>query len=222
MTGNSIKTILAIALLVGAASQANANDWHHIDQMALKVQRQTRLLVTEENHYRSSRHYGELLRCTNRLAAISAQVHDLALHGQCPRTLKTYVNEMDSMFHKVESLFDRIEHDAARGIGCVRGNTAHVKRLLNSIEECIYYLQDDLRYLTRASRQVRTQRLVYSNAGIYGGRGYNRPVYGSSYGHRGGYGHGRGHGHHGRSARGYDSGVGISIGGGSSRITFRF
>lgn len=222
MTGNSIKTILAIALLVGAASQANANDWHHIDQMALKVQRQTRQLVTEERHYRSSRHYGELLRCTNRLAAISAQVHDLAHHAQCPRTLKTYVNEMDNMFHKVEDLFDHIEDDAARGIGCVRGNTAHVKRLLDSIEDCIHHLQDDLRYLTRASRAVRVQRTVYSNAGLYGGspysgRGYSRPAYGGSYGY-GNYGHG----HHGRSARGYDSGFGISIGGGSSRITFRF
>ncbi len=207
MTGNSIKTILAFTLLVGVASQANANDWHHIDQMALKVQRQTRQLVTEERHYRSSRHYGELLRCTNRLAAISAQVHDLAHHAQCPRTLRNYVDGMDGMFHKVENLFDHIEDDAAHGFGRVRGNTAHVKQLLNSIEDCIHHLQDDLRFLTRASRVTRVQRAVYSNSGIYGHRSSR---------------HGHGNGHRSHNNRGHENGFGISIGGGSSRITFQF
>ena len=78
MTGNSIKTILAIALLVGVASQANANDWNHVDRMALQIQSKTRQLVTESNHYRYSRHYGELIQCTSRLSELSALTHHIA------------------------------------------------------------------------------------------------------------------------------------------------
>jgi len=242
MTGTSIKSILAFALLVGVASQANADIWGHIDRQANDIERATKLLRSEVDHYRHTRYFGQLIGATARLKGQAIHVHNIADHSQCPKALKIAVRELDRAFHDAEDLFDRVEHNAAYGDGCVKGNTAHVKRLLNNIEDCIHNLRDDLARLTRV--QTRTRVDVYRppvevirtqvprhpayninrGYGGYGGygSGYSRPAYGGRSINIQSYDRGRsyyGHGYN-RSARG--SGFGISIGGGSSRFTFNF
>lgn len=231
MTGTSIKSILAFALLVGVASQANADIWGHIDRQANDIERATKLLRKEVDHYRHTRYFGQLIGATARLKGQAIHVHNIADHSQCPKALKIAVRELDRAFHDAENLFDRAEQSAAFGDGCVKGHTAHVKQLLNRIEDCIHNLQDDLNRLTRA-RSARHRVDVYRPPVNVYRPPVTRPAYNINRGHRDGlyrpayggrnldvftYDVDRGCG---RTARG--SGFGISIGGGSSRITFNF
>ena len=151
MTGTSIKTILAFALLVGVASQANADIWGHIDRQANDIERATKNLRTEVDHYRHTRYYGQLIGATARLKGQAIRVHAIADHSQCPKALKLAVRDLDRAFHDAEDLFDRVEHGAAYGDGYIRGNTSHVKLQLNAIADCIHNLQDDLIRLTRVN-----------------------------------------------------------------------
>lgn len=221
MTGTSIKTLLAFALLVGVASQANADIWRHVDQQAADIKCATSSLRKEVDHYRGTRYYGQLIGATARLKGQSIVVASIAAHSHCPKALKNAVRELDRAFHDAEFLFDSVEHDASYGDGYIRGNTAHVKRQLNRIGRCIDNLRSDLRQLTRpqpvinhnAYRPVNPRPYHPTGFDRYNGGygGYSRPVARPAYGYDRGY----------RSTRG-NSGVGISIGGGSSRITFRF
>ncbi len=209
MTGTSIKTILAIALLVGAASQATADTWDHIDQQAVEIQRATKKLRQATDHYRQAPHYGKLLGYTARLKAHATAARNISIHSHSLTALRNEVRLLDRVFHDAATAFDQAERDAAYGKGYIRGNTRHVKQLLVCIEDAIQYLQKDIELLTRT-----VQRPVYTAPA--------RPVYGKSYdrGYRGKSPYGRSG--YKRSYNPYGSGVGISIGGGSSRISFRF
>lgn len=214
---------MAFALLVGVASQANADIWGHVDNQANAIERAAKTLRTEVDHYRHTRYYGQLIGATARLKGQAVHVHNIAHHSHCPIALKAAVKELDRAFHDAENLFDRVEHEASYGEGRIRGNTAHVKRLLNAIDGAIHHLRSDLAALNRSRNRTRVDvyrppvnRQAYPvNRGYRGsgkggnGYGYSRPVYSSQ--RRGNH----------RSAYG-GSGFGLSIGGGSSRITFNF
>lgn len=216
MTGTSIKSILAIALLVGVATQANADIWLHVDKQAADIERATKALRTQVDHYRHTRFYGQLIGATARVKGKAIHVHNIARHSRSTKSLKSAVKHLSSAFNDAQDLFDRAEYYAASGDGQIRGNTAHVKKLLNQINDCIYYLQDDLRKLTpvkvvkkayRAPTPVKysargKSRSAYSG---YGKQDFKRVPVKKSYNKY-------------RSK----SNVGISIGGGSSRISFRF
>jgi hypothetical protein len=236
MTGTSIKSILAFALLVGVASQANADIWAHIDRQANDIERATKNLRGEVDHYRHTRFYGQLIGATARLKGQAIRVHAIADHSQCPKALKHAVRDLDRAFCDAEELFDRVEHSAAYGDGYIRGNTAHVKRQLNRIEACINNLKNDLRILNRGHGHVNVNHRptyrppvpayrppvapVYNppfREDIIRPNGFNHPAF--TRGYRS-YDFNRGfdRGYRGGQA----SGFGISIGGGSSRITLRF
>jgi len=237
MTGTSIKTILAFALLVGVATQANADIWNHVDRQAADIKCATSSLRKEVDHYRGTRYYGQLIGATARLKGQSIVVASIAAHSHCPKALKNAVRELDRAFHDAEFLFDSVEHDASYGDGHIRGNTAHVKRQLNRIGDCIDNLRDDLRQLTRPQRSINHNAYRPANTrpsptsydrhrgghNVYSRPVATRPAYENSYGN--GY---RGYDVNRRAYdRGYQSsrgssGIGFSIGGGSSRITFRF
>lgn len=230
MTGTSIKSILALALLVGVASQANADIWGHVAQQAADIKCATSSLRKEVDHYRGTRYYGQLIGATARLKGQANVVNSIARHSHCPKALKNAVRNLDRAFHDAEFLFDSVEHDAAYGDGYIRGNTAHVKRQLNRIGRCIDNLRNDLRTLHGVHRPVvhnvyrppvhdvyrppTPKRYHPVGYDIYRS-GINRPYHG-------GYGYDRGFDRvylpYGRSSGGF----GFSIGGGSSRISFGF
>lgn len=239
MNGNSIKTFLAFALLVGVASQANANQRDHIDEMALIIQAKSTLLTTEVSHYRHTARYGQLIAGTHQLKALATHLHTIAHFSNNLNQLRHDVNELDRVFHRVENMFDQVERDASIGVGRIKGNTAHVKALLNAIEDCIHHLQDDIRTLSRAAAFCPTRQRHTSGFGYrpYGGNQFggnqfggvpirSNPFIGNQFGGNAFDRHGalqsfdRGHRGHGNNRN--RGGFGISIGGGSSRITFGF
>ena len=189
MVGTSIKSILAFALLMGIASQANADTWRHVDQQAKDIERATKQLRTEVSHYRKTRFYGQLIGATAKLKGKAIVVHNIADHSHNVKSLKLAIEHLERTFHDAEYLFDRAEANAVKGDGYIQGNTAHVKQLLNTIGACIHNLQRDLVLLNRAittKKRVVTYRAPvkvnrYSNSyGAYGSRSSYRSPYGNS------------------------------------------
>jgi uncharacterized membrane protein YgcG len=214
---HSIKTITSLfTLLVMSAftTQVNADEYHHIDQLAVKIQRTAKRLLRETVHYRHTAEYGHMVADANEIYRLATHVHKVTHFEGNLNHLQNDVDELDRQFHHLNGVFDRIEHNAAYGSGHVHGNTAHVKRLLDSIEDSIHHMTDDLQEIrkrTIVARPVYTRpvlRPVYGGVGAHGSSGYGHG--GRSYG-----GYGGGHGSH-------NSGFGFSFGGGSSRINIRF
>lgn len=214
---HSIKTFASLfTLLVMSAftTQVHADEYHHIDRLAVKIQRTTQRLQRETVHYRHTPEYRHLVADTNELFRIATHVHEVTHFEGNLTHLQNDVDKLDRQFHHLEGVFDRIEHNAAYGSGHVHGNTAHVKRLLDLIENSIHHMVNDLeeiRKRTIVARPVCTltpRNPVYRGAGVYGSSGYGHG--GRSYG---GYGGGQGS---------HNSGFGFSFGGGSSRINIRF
>ena len=114
--------------------------------------------------------------------------------------MESDLRELDRKFHHLESVFDRVEHDAEfYGDGRIRGNTAHVKRLLNSIADSIHQMRSDIADIRRRMSLGRGDDFCHGP----------RPVYRPSYGLHGSRGNVYG-------------GIGFTIGGGSSRIYIGF
>ncbi len=161
---------------------------------------------------------------------LSQHITDLVRVSGDFRHIKSDVAELDRTFHHIEDLFDRMERQIARGRGVKFGNTAHVKRLLNSVEDSIHIMQEDVAVLEVRSHQHLNQRPTYN--GHNHNRGFEpqnyelnrRPTYyGNGYGgngYGGNYGNGNGGGYCPSNNRG--GGFGFTIGGGSSRIRIRF
>ncbi len=221
MTLHFTKMIAAMALLVltSFASTASADTYHHIDDLAKRIERNCKRVVIESRHYRHTPEYGHLVSDARDMARLADHVHDLAHHHGSLIHLQSDVAALDRQFHHLESVFERIEHNAAFGHGHIHGNTSHVRRLLQSIEKDIHHLQSDLRSLLAPEpctvAPVVVQRPVVRravpptgwNTFEYGSNrwsGYNTRPSSSGFGHS------------------YQRGREISIGGGSTRLTFRF
>ncbi|TWU48691.1 hypothetical protein Poly51_45920 [Rubripirellula tenax] len=153
---------VALTMCVFAGS-AFADTYRHIDLLALQIARETKLLVLESSHYRHTPQYRHLLDDTRDMARLADHIHDLAHHHGELVHMESDVAQLDAKFHHLEGLFHAIEREARFGNGRIYGNTAHVGRLLHSIEDAIHHLQDDLRDLRRFAcdnRNVITSRRV--------------------------------------------------------------
>ncbi|TWU51923.1 hypothetical protein [Rubripirellula reticaptiva] len=158
-------TIASLALIFASATgSAQANTYHHIDQLALKIERESKQLVYETRLYVHTPEYGHLVSDSREMATLAHHLHDVAHSEGESFHLESDLAQLDAKFHHLESLVDAIEHRAAYGDGHIHGGTSHVKRLLNSIEDSIHHLQDDLRSLRTASHRapVVVRRPVYA------------------------------------------------------------
>lgn len=241
MTSFFTKLTSCCTLLVATSlfsASVRADECEHIDELAVKIQVKTRLLIRETVHYRHTASYQQLVAETNNLYRLASHIHDVTHFSGNLRHLEQDLLELDASFHQLEALFDATELNSVYGDRRIRGNTAHVKELLDAIEDCIHHIQVDVATLRSQSRRRTGYRPQYPGP-VYNPIIYTRPVvpvvpvaptYCPSarppvvHGHGGnrhgqGNGHGRGgNGNHGRSG----SSIGFSIGGGSSRINIRF
>jgi hypothetical protein len=205
------KTFAALGLLVTLCStSAFADTYRHIDELALDIQRQSRLLMRESSHYRHTPEYRHLLSDTRDIYKLAAHMHEVAhQHGSLAH-LESDLRELDSEFHHLESVFDRVERESSHGHGHVHGYTGHVKELLKSIEADIHHLQEDVRSL-RTHFHDRPVVSVSRPPVYVAPQSRHSSAYNS---HRSGH----------QSRQGYPSGVGrgITFGGGSTRFSIRF
>lgn len=224
--------------LSSLASTATANDYLRINRAARTIERKANLLAGEVVHYQAMPQYCQLTDDLEDFVRLSQHITDLVRVSGNVRHIKSDVNELDRTFHHIEGVFDRIERQIARGRGYKYGNTAHVKRLLNDVEDCIHHMQEDIAILEVRVRRERYDRPVYGssrginhgvydrtlNRTVYNPPVYNRPVYNTPAYHRPVYSPPRPtyRGGSRNSCPSSGGGVGITIGGGSSRIHFRF
>ncbi len=220
MTGTSIKTLLAIALLVGAASQAHANTWHHVKTQAEDILAATKILRVETAHYRHTPYYGKLISVAAKLKANANSVNSIARYSHDAKALKYAVQRLDQTFLQAEQLIDQIECDAAYGKGIIPSSTAHIKQLLHQIHVCINYLHADVHKLAKLQHKVQQKVKYKAPAKVphYSKQGYSKRVpYSKGTSYRKPYG---GDIHKSRVAG--SRGGSISIGGGKSKFTIRW
>lgn len=182
------------------SNQAQADEFRHIDQSAVKIQRTTKRLINEVRHYRHTSAYGHLLADSREIHRLATHIHDIShFDGQLAH-MERDLRDLDRKFHHLQSVFHQVEHDAEFfGGGHIHGNTAHVKRLLNTIEDSIHQMRSDIAVIRRRMSFHRGDDFCR----------HSRPVYRPSYGVHG-------------SRSNIYGGIGFTIGGGSSRIYIGF
>jgi len=217
-----------VCMLLGAvAAQAFADQYNHINSLARKIHNKSEALLKETKHYRSTPNYVHMVRNVAELDQLACHLRDAAKNEGDLDLLAYDIAQIDAKFHHVEALFDQTELCAVTyGRGFIKGHTAHVKRLLNSIEDAIHHIGDDIE-----SRPIVTKVETYQIPNQTNYRApYDGGFYeGSSYGNQSGRGYHGQLNHHPKNrhaSEGYyggdQGGFGFSIGGGSTRITFRF
>lgn len=209
------KTLAAFGFIITTFSaSASADTYHHIDELALTIDRQAKLLVSESVHYRHTPEYRHLVSDARDLCRLATHLHEVAHHHGSLAHLESDLSQLDAKFHHLESVFHRVERAASYGHGHVHGHTSHVWELLHSIENNIHHLQDDLRSLRVPVHTVQPivvrRPVVYAAPRVYHSGGHGAHLQRRNVGHSS-------H-HYGRNTRGR----GISFGGGSSRFTIRF
>lgn len=234
---NLTSKIAMTLTLLGATSlvsNASANDYRRINREAQRIERKANLLIQEAVHYEAMPQHCHLVRDLEDFVRLSQHITDLVRVSPDLRLIKADVRELARTFRHVEGLFDQIERQIARGRGVKFGNTAHVKRLLNNIEDCIHVMLEDIAVLEVRARRDAFDRNAYGSNRYYGGRNvpnYNagRGTYyqgGTIYNSGGIYNSGSyyrgGTGGYCPNARNRGNGIEFSIGGGSSRLHFRF
>lgn len=190
-------TTLVLALTTLSAS-ASADTYHHIDQLALSIDRKSQQLRREIVHYRHTPEYTHLSADTRELGRLAKHMHEVAHHHGSLAHLQADLKKLDSVFHHMEATFEQTEAAAAHGHGHIHGSTSHVGRLLHSVEDDIHHLQDDVRSLRAAEHH-------------FDAPSHYSPLNSFHRSHSG-------HSSHWSGSRSR----GISIGGGSSRFTIRF
>jgi len=223
----NLTSIFTLAVTALFGSQTKADVYSRIDRSAQKIERKTEALLKETIHYRATPQYLQLVGCTNELNRLAAHIHKVTHFEGNLVGLRADLRALDTEFGLLERLFDQVEVGAAYGHGKVIGNTARVKSLLNSIQKCIYSIRDEVESLVAAvytktvavakpvvvtppvlvpTRPTCQTRPNYSTRGS----GYSINISGQNK-----YENSR--------SRGYgNSRFGISIGDGSSRVTFGF
>ena len=170
---NPISKVLLAALTIVAfsftASSASADEFGAIKRHATSVRNQTRSLLNEINyHYVNTSNYRHLVADVAELRQMSEHIRQVAVHGCDLEHLAADVAEMDRTFAHIANLFDETELLASQGGGQIVGNTRRVYRLVESIGDSIYGMQENLYELTsvvvaQPIQPVVVQRPIYAS-----------------------------------------------------------
>jgi hypothetical protein len=196
MTISRISFAAVLMIIAGAGASARADEFEHIDSLALSLQRQTRELYNEfGEHYRHASHSIHLRNDAAKMFRLARHIHDVAHVGGSLNHIAADLRQLDQLFHHLEDLVEHIEHDAFHGDGHVHGDTGHVQALMSEIEDTIHHLRADVNELRRGPVGP-----VVPIGGGFGGGGFG-----------GGHDHGHSHG-----------GGGVSFGSGGVRVRIGF
>lgn len=169
------QSIAIVAFIVAgfSISRAAKADTHaHLHSLAAKIDRQADQLLCATRHYRHTPNYAQMVA---EVATLRAKARHMRVTTFCSRSfnqLEDDIRTVDRCFHRIEAFFDQAEILAAHGHGHIRGNTRHVKRLLDDMAETIDCLHNDVRDLRREifglNRRGGIQPTIYSSPSIYG------------------------------------------------------
>jgi hypothetical protein len=138
-------TGIGLTLLLVAAPTAQA-DYHHIDQLALRMERQARELISEvDAHYRHHSMYRHLRSDSVGLYRLARHIHELAHHQGPSHHLRADLDSADHRQHQIQSL---VAQSAFAPLGHTHGNVGHLRRRLGQMERTLHHLRDDVAQLT--------------------------------------------------------------------------
>jgi hypothetical protein len=164
--------LLLVAATFGTTS-ARADEFDHIDDLAVRLQGQARALYGElREHYSHAAHGDHLISDAAAMYRTAAHIHEIAHHAGNVFHLRNDLASLDRNFHHLEGLLDDSERHARfdpwHG-GHAHGPTGHVKRLMAEMEDTLHHLRSDVNRLAQPA-----------------------PVYGGGYGGYGTGGYGTG------------------------------
>jgi len=140
-------TVFAAITLALVSNSANATDYRHLDRIAVRIVKNSEALFREFRiHYRHSSEYRHLIDDVKELRSHAIHIHDVAHHRGSLAHLASDVREMDRLFHHLENVVERVEHNSHHGYhsGHVHGRTNHVASLLHAIESDLHHLGEDV------------------------------------------------------------------------------
>lgn len=149
---------ISIAILVAsmglfAASTARAGADYHVDDVALRLERQAKQLARELRYnFRHAAHFGHLMADARNIARSARHIHDVAHRGGSLRHLKSDLREIDDKVHHLTDLMRDIREDASHGHGHFDGNPRRAFRLVREMTNTVHHLQRDVKLAIRAQR----------------------------------------------------------------------
>jgi hypothetical protein len=109
---------LAIVCTAGAAADARAQSFHHIDELAMRLEGQTaRLAADLRYHYRHTRQFRHLYHDVVEMNRLARHIHDMVHQADCLDHIRADVAELDELFHHVEDLVADMGGPGYRGHG---------------------------------------------------------------------------------------------------------
>ena len=156
-------------LAITAAQTVQAGSYRHIDELALQLQEQARELYSEfKLHYRHVSDYRHLRSDGASLSRVASHIHSVAHRRGDIHHLESDMAKADRLFHHLEELVGRIEHDTLHPVGGhTHGDLHHVHSVMQSMESTLHHLKADVESLahTRHSYQ-RHGRRYYGRLGV--------------------------------------------------------
>lgn len=146
-------TLVMFFVLGTVASVTLADDYHHIDNLALSIQRQTRQLARESYRFRHASQYRHLVQDLSKMQRLAQHIHEVAHHSGNVWHLRSDLAEFDSVLHHVQGLFHQIENAADFGHGHIHGSTRTACRLLHAIEDSTHHIKADVDRLSRGHQR---------------------------------------------------------------------
>ncbi len=183
------KTILlatvALACVTFTTTSANADTYHHVDRLAVKMQSQTRELISEFSlHYRHKSGYSHLRNDAIQLYRVAAHVHSVAHQSGNVHHLRDDLQKADRLFHHMERVLAHTDRSFG---GHMHGAAHHVFELMHDIEMNLHHLKRDIESLDDdAHHGLGPDRIVpgYHGYPHHGGR-IGRTAFGYNWGNGG-------------------------------------
>ena len=168
----TLLTTVSMALLACTTTPADAASYRHIDRLALRMQSQTRGLVTEfAQHYRHKTGYRHLRADAIELYRVAAHIHLVAHQSGSIYHLQHDVERADELFHHLEGVLARTDRSYG---GHAHGDTRHVFELMHNLEQTLHHLKRDLESQHNVHRVVRSHRTRHYDDSGHG----RRPTFG--------------------------------------------
>jgi len=143
-------TLVMFFVLGTVASVTFADEYQHIDNLALRIQQQTRQLKQESFRFRHTPQYRHLVIDLAEMEQRARHIHDVAHHTTDLHHLERDLSKLDSLMHHVQELFQQIERSANLGHGHIHGSTQNARRLMRAIEDSVHHIQADVDRLSRS------------------------------------------------------------------------
>jgi len=145
------KLSLVFVLLASAsASQAHANSWYHISQIANRINQRATLLISEVEHYRLTPHYNHLKNDAIQLQQLAQHIELATQQSPSFAHIQADLSQLENSLHHLMEVFGSAEFSTACHRAHIIGDIRHVRRLLRGLDRNIQHLRYDL-HAMRAS-----------------------------------------------------------------------